>query len=413
MLGALAQVLAYLLFLALLMFVAAARDYEEDATEARARYGEGDYQAAADQWTEFLGDWRWLDPVRIRVVQRWRMAIALRGRAKALRGLDRSDEAIDDMGWALELLEGDEDHGWLAARIYTDRGTAHRIAGDQARALADLTASIDLDPDEYFPRYQRAKCWHLAGEHGRAVEEANAALALLLGEEDPANHPDHIRILDLRRAGHTELEQHALAAQDLSELMALEPTENRRLQRSESLRNAQDFEGALADLDVLVVEHETCRYRQERAGVLLMLDRHEEALQDAQRAVELDPSDFLSHGWLSLCKLEVGDPEGALESLDRCGAISTVDPGRTAFAELCRSIAERHSRADQTDLALRYLAVSIQVDATCAAYLTRGKLLEDLGQLDEAWADFRTARSIDPSDLGAQERLAALEAARE
>src|SRR5258707_133692 len=102
-------------------------------------------------------------------------AYANRGEAHGVQG--ESARAIQDYDFALKL-----DPKFATALI--NRGLAQEDKGDFPRAIADFTAAIKLDPKMVSAYDERARAYEQTGAHDRAVADVAEAIKLY-----PAN-PD-------------------------------------------------------------------------------------------------------------------------------------------------------------------------------------------------------------------------------
>jgi Tfp pilus assembly protein PilF len=68
--------------------------------------------------------------------------------------------------------------GTATAVIYTNRGYAHRLAGDHRRALADVTEAIRLDPKYATAYKERARVYEALKDPARAKADDQTAARL-------------------------------------------------------------------------------------------------------------------------------------------------------------------------------------------------------------------------------------------
>ncbi len=100
------------------------------------------------------------------------------GRAMVCLKLGNYDLAIEDFNKFisyLEILADDEE----SASIYLARGEAWDSKGDLAKAIADYTKAIELNPKEMMAFAMRAKAWQTKGELDKAIADYNQALVLV------------------------------------------------------------------------------------------------------------------------------------------------------------------------------------------------------------------------------------------
>jgi tetratricopeptide (TPR) repeat protein len=109
-----------------------------------------DFEAAVELYTEALR----LDPSL-------RPAYLHRGRIRTLQG--QTDLATDDFASALQLGTDAVAYWW--------RGDAHAVAGHYEDAVADYTWALELRPDLFLIRYNRAVALRQAGDLDTALDE--------------------------------------------------------------------------------------------------------------------------------------------------------------------------------------------------------------------------------------------------
>ncbi|MEO8097689.1 MAG: tetratricopeptide repeat protein [Acidobacteriota bacterium] len=135
--------------------------YAED--RSRAAYldgmtltGPGDYRAAVARFTDAIGIWP-------------HNALAYLERGNMHDSLGQKSEALADWNKAIELDP-------KLAAAYTARATHYRVTGNTEAALNDLERSIALHSsiDAY---YQRGQIYSARGEHQKAIEDYDRAIA--------------------------------------------------------------------------------------------------------------------------------------------------------------------------------------------------------------------------------------------
>ena len=100
-----------------------------------------------------------------------RFAEAYLGRGSAHQIVGETDSALADFNRALDLNPD-------LARAYTARGTIYRDRGDVKGAMAEFARSIQAEPtvDAY---YERGQTYESLGEHQKAIDDYDLAIALL------------------------------------------------------------------------------------------------------------------------------------------------------------------------------------------------------------------------------------------
>lgn len=132
-------------------------------------------------------------------------------------------------------------------------------------------------------------------------------------------------------------------------------------------------------------------YHNERASVLLQLDRLEEAEADYLRAIELSPPYFEVFTNLGQCYRRMGLMEKAIQQYSRA---LDLEPGhllgRLGRAKAYEEAGERAAAIDD------YSAVLALDSSLWEAFGNRGALLYEAGRLHEALADFDAAIKLRP-----------------
>lgn len=132
-----------------------------------------------------------------------------------------------------------------------------------------------------------------------------------------------------------------------------------------------------------------CQYEQ---------GRHGEAAQTAQRALEVDQSNFDAHAMVLSCQLERGDTAGAIKS---CEKIIAIDP-RTADAHCL--VGNAFHRLNRPHEAIKRFDRALSIQPNFAeAWVGRGKaLLHGLRRYEDAFEAYDKALALKPDLLGVE-----------
>ena len=185
-------------------------------------------------------------------------------RGWAYYGMGNLARAIADYTEAIRINPKD-------AATFTNRGIAWHDRRDHDRALADTSEAIRLDPNFYFARSIRGLVWHAKGDFNNAIADYTEAIRL-----EPKDYGARLNRCWTRAAFNRDLEQ-ALA--DCNEGLRLEPDQP----------------------DVL----------ETRAFVYFRMGRTAEATADYGRALKLDPQLPRALFVGALIKFTSGDVAGA------------------------------------------------------------------------------------------------------
>jgi tetratricopeptide (TPR) repeat protein len=142
-------------------------------------------------------------------------------------------------------------------------------------------------------------------------------------------------------------------------------------------------------------------YYNERANVLLQMDRLEEAEADYLRAIELSPPYFEVFTNLGQCYRRRGAMQDAICQYSRA---LDLQPNHL-LAMLGR--AKAYEEAGDRDAAIEDYSAVIQLDPTLwEAFASRGVLLYEAGRLEESLADFDSAIELKPDIADLRENRA-------
>lgn len=197
--------------------------------------------------------------------------------------------------------------------IYYWRGLSKQYMDDYTGALEDFTLSISANAstaaDAFYARGLIK--FHKLGDSAGAMEDYNKALELK--PDAPEVYRSRAKLVDDHAAVH-----------DLTRAIELDPADpNTYIQRSLKMVSLQNYDAAVRDLTKVIemqpanLDHVTLsEVFSMRANVRLFLYDLPDALHDADKAVECDPtraSAFLDRGMI---KAIMKDRESAISDLD-------------------------------------------------------------------------------------------------
>jgi tetratricopeptide (TPR) repeat protein len=212
-----------------------------------------------------------------------------------LAGMTREyDKAIADYDLAIKL----EPKYSLA---YNNRGVAWYSKQEYEKALADYNMSIRLDPTSYSPFQNRAATWYSKKEYGKAITNYNEAIRL---------NPKEAILYHDRGVVWRSKEDYENAIADFKEAIRLVPK----------------YATALNDLAWLLA---TCPSDKHRNG--------KDAVDFANRVVEIYPKLWKSYAVLAVAHAEAGDYDKAVNEQTSClkmmNAVQGLDKNAIKKAE--------------------------------------------------------------------------------
>lgn len=268
-----------------------------------------------ERWEEAVGAWSALLELQSTNAEAYHM----RGDALAL--LKRGDEALRDFERAIEL-DPDVPLG------YASRASLHVEHGNYPDAKADVDRAIELDPGDASLWVQRAHVRLMQDDVAGAREDAGRALEL--DPKDAGTYSFVAKVL-LDAEDPVGAEQNALQA------LELDPLDQVALQvLGDCAYDAEDYSRALEYAERAIEIRESQRlvpfpsqwtdrgYARLRSGDL------DGALQDAERAIELDNDRYEAYKLRAEIQFSRGDLEPALTNCNE--AVRLYPDYQKAFA---------------------------------------------------------------------------------
>jgi tetratricopeptide (TPR) repeat protein len=228
--------------------------------------------------------------------------------------------------------------GWIPAE-----------SGNLEKTLNIFNNVLDLNPNSVVARAARGEVYRLMEDYNHALTDLNFAIEL---------DSEYTLALGSRGETYRKLERYSEALNDFNRAIEINP----------------NYTFALGS----------------RGQVYLALKRDNEALEDFQHALELDPT----LGWVIDELLQMGNPQAALDTLDR--VLDSHPDSSLALAgrgEIHRQMGRFPEALDDFNR-----AIELQSDYLWAI-VSRGQTYQALKQNDEALADFTRALEIDPQSL--------------
>ncbi|MGW7300863.1 tetratricopeptide repeat protein [Streptomyces sp. NPDC054829] len=336
------------------------------------------------------------------------------------RELGEALDADNGVARALDLLllrPGLAPHG--RAEAHALRGREWRREGEYARALEEYDRALELDPDAPLAHYGKGLTLQLTDDYPAALAAFDRADAL---------SPDTAWIIAERAETHRLAGHHEQALTAYDRALALDPTDADALTGRAVCRHVLgQYDEALADFNrsyaiddslFTLVRRARLRYTRgepaqadadfdlaaarapdvawiasERGDHYRLTGRHEEAVAELGRAIELNPDYPSALASRGAALGELGRPEEALADLDRA---ITLEPDYT-WALVMRSRAKFVLGDEAGMFADLDAAVAAEPDAF---WIRRERAIQYLeaGRREEASAALRDCLSREPED---------------
>jgi tetratricopeptide (TPR) repeat protein len=275
-------------------------------------------------------------------------------------------------------LEGDAELFWRAYEIYPRRSYARRaglswILGSQwDKAHRALTAAIEEIPLDRESLYYRGVTLFMKGSMSEADEDLARVEALIAG--DPEKLELYARTLRLRG--------------DIA------------LRRSDNRAWHGFFERYLTVMDELLAAGNTSLSLLEgRAEVFHYLDRHQEAVADLQRALQIDPNRVSLWRLLGECYLSLQRPVEAQSAFTQGLSLNPKDH------LLLRGLGRSYQVGGDLDAAIVNFSRSLDLAGDSQCRLWRAETYLEQGRVAEATQDIEMVLRQDPENPLAQELL--------
>jgi tetratricopeptide (TPR) repeat protein/predicted aspartyl protease len=225
----------------------------------------------------------------------------------------------------------------LDAAGYARRGSASASRRDYARAIADLSRAVELDPAQADYFYERGSAYQSANRPDEALQDFTHAIAL---------RPDHVPALMAR--AELRLERHDPAANISPDLEAADraaPKEAEvRLDLGDLYLRVRDYDAAAAEYNRWIDSHDHSdvqmpRARAARCWARALIGRElAPALEDCNAAVKASRGNASVLDSRGLVYLRLGKYDKAIDDYD---AALALDP-KTPWSLYGRGLAKRH-----------------------------------------------------------------------
>ncbi|HTU18228.1 MAG TPA: tetratricopeptide repeat protein [Gemmataceae bacterium] len=298
--------------------------------------------------------------------------------------LDRQENAIAQCLDAARSRSEVVDVAAAAARL--ERGLGHLQRGEYERAIAELTASLGLNPSLAAAYANRGEARRLTGDYEQAVSDYDSAHLLA---------PSDARVLFNRGMVQWILGRVDAALADFSACLRVDPSNAVAwTHRGAAHADKGALEPALADFTrALQLDPSSQLAYQKRGDVHIQLGDPARAIADYNQAAKLNP-------FCALTCIKRGDAYRAKGEYDRALADYTaalrLDPlNSTAYVNR----ASTYRLRGQNDLALNDLNQAVRLDRNNSQiWFERALAYRVLNQFGPSLDDFDQALQLSPSD---------------
>lgn len=301
------------------------------------------------------------------------------------------ESAIQQVSAAIERAPED-------GNLYLLRGQAQMQAGNIDDAITDYTYAVTFAPNEAETYIQRSDAYRQQGNYYASTDDLTQALNL---------EPDRADLYAVRADNYRNLGEFSSALADNDKSIELEPDNTRwYIERATTNSWFGDLEATTNDLNkALEIEPESADILIMRGANYRWQEMYDLALDDFMQAREIapeNPSAYLGPVQVLLAALDSGaslddyDLDDALEDANRAIDLSPED----SETWLYRGKVQRY--LGDTDAAISDFTRSISIyDGSGEAFLNRGYAYTATGQFDEAREDFERILEVDPNNVDA------------
>ena len=304
---------------------------------------------------------------------------ALLKRGKFLAELGRPEEALSDFDRAVALAPRSQ-------RAWLDRGRTKLNIGHMAEARDDLDRLLEIDPDHAEGRFLRGRVRYKLNDPPGALEDLERARDLGWKLE---------RTLGYVEGLYRKLNRPDRQLETLVDMVASKPDDaSIRIQYAVALAQSARYAEAIAELD-RAVELDPSNYLgwYNRGAARSELQHFDLAAADLTRALELRPDHWMSLKQRALTHVGRGNLDAGIADFDR--AIE-LKPGRS---DLWRERGDLRAVLGDYRGCIDDVSKAIQLNPLDAQSLTnRGTAYATIADLPRAQADFTKVLDLQPTN---------------
>jgi tetratricopeptide (TPR) repeat protein len=317
------------------------------------------------------------------------------------------------------LIEAPNGSPKMRSWALNSRGIAWKATGDAARALADYSEAIRVDPANADAYFNRGNAAHDRGEFDRAVADFNDALRI---------RPNWAAAFYSRARPLVAKGDYDRAIEDFGEAIRLEPTYPHAFEaRADAWERKGKHDLAIADYNEAIrIDPSSVAAYNGRGNVWELKHEHDQAIADYSQAIGLKPTfanPYCGRGYVWANKNDLaramtdfneairldpklaeayngraniwwkrGEPDRALIDIDEA---ILLQPKNTLYY-ITRATALLEKLDFQKALVSYNEAIRLNPD-NAVAFNNRGYLQIQMGELDRAMVDFTESIRLDPN----------------
>jgi tetratricopeptide (TPR) repeat protein len=268
------------------------------------------------------------------------------------------------------------------AEAWNNSGMVLHLLGRLSEAIAHFDRALAARPAYPEALTNRGRAYQALGDQGAALADFDRALACAAGRFAAS-------VLHNRGALKQDGGDLAGALADYDRALAIDPEHAATyVNRAAAHKEAGDLPAALADLDhaLVCLPHQPAAIYHKRGGVRVLLNDFTGAVADYDRALALEPENFIYYLSRGNARYHLRQARGLADYR----MAFRIHPEATA-REIVRMLAEdvRQDAEQVLENCARHLRIS---EHDLLAHVRRGLTLVLLGREDEAVPDFTYAR---------------------
>ena len=225
-------------------------------------------------------------------------------KAAALTNLKRYEAAIAVLDQVIALKPD-------YFNAYYDRAYTYMLSGDMDQALTDCNKLIGMDDKNTEAILLRANIKDKLGDDAGALEDCNLAIAI---------DPNNAKAYNLRAVTRFDAHEYHEIIADCNQAITLKPDYyDPYVQRGDAYDDLGDFDKAIADYKKAISIDPTrfIAYRECAASVAHKND-YKGSLYYLDKGLQIEPDNEYLLGHKYRIQLQLGNPMGAISTLDQC-----------------------------------------------------------------------------------------------